>query len=175
MAVGAAIAVVLAVATVVATRPPDLDRTAAPASTVSFPAGGAVSFPAGGAGSRPAGDAVTYQVPDPGPQPGAVLGLTGGRDYTVVLPTATWRAIAAALGPVETYSNGDRSTHAPIADAVRPGAPATGEVPVTMSGLHWGLVVQDLASPSAVGGVPASRDLAGVVAAAVGHPVDAPR
>ncbi|WP_433202766.1 hypothetical protein ACQP00_32935 [Dactylosporangium sp. CS-047395] len=62
------------------------------------------------------------------------LGLDESRTYTVTLPGAEWRAVAEALGAVETY--------APITAA---GESGSGRVAVSLRGQHWRLVVEGLA------------------------------
>jgi hypothetical protein len=93
------------------------------------------------------------------------LGLESGRIYTVTLPVGTWRQISALLGPVETYVNGEKSKHLPI--AVAASKPA-GQVPVTLDGHTWDLIVGDLASLASQEGEPWT--FADVVSAALGGP-----
>ncbi|GAA2630183.1 hypothetical protein Adu01nite_41420 [Paractinoplanes durhamensis] len=70
------------------------------------------------------------------------LGLNPTRKYAITLPTAKWREALAILGPVETYTDGAKSKHAPIEVAATSSATTA---PVTLSGYDWNSIVESLA------------------------------
>ena len=96
------------------------------------------------------------------------LDLDDGDEYTIVLPAVKWREILKVLGPVERYDNGDRSTHAPIGDAVKIASPSASRVPVTLSGRAWSAVVNGLAYWASEDEAPAVWGLADLVSTGLG-------
>lgn len=98
------------------------------------------------------------------------LGVDDGREYPVALPGAKWREMLAVLGPVETHPSGDKSAHAPIADAVKTALPPARRVAVTLTGRQWKSVANDLAYWASEKDAPAYWNLADQLSAALGGP-----
>ncbi|WP_433833703.1 hypothetical protein ACQP2E_19560 [Actinoplanes sp. CA-015351] len=95
------------------------------------------------------------------------LGLDNSRGYQVVLPTTAWRQISDVMGPVETYANGDRSSHEPIAIAAKSTSP---RAQVTLSGSVWSSVVNGLAYHASEQDEPSYWELADLVSSALDGP-----
>lgn len=180
MAVGAAIVVVLALVTVVVTRPSQDRGSATPGlalatdaarpstSTRTWTCAG-VSL--GGYGEIPA-PSTSFRAHDGSMPCDFVMGRTGSDDlgldddrgYQVVLPPARWREMLQMLAPVGTFADDG------IADAVRAADPSAPLIPVTLRGSDWTSIIVDLSSATSADDAPAHAKIAGLLSILLSGP-----